>query len=283
MAPRSAWDGAIILGGFPIAVSAYSLLNSPSAESFKGLCVCHQQPVTMPKRCAVDDTVLGPDQILKGVQTGGRGKTATYTALPPDAVAALTNAERSTTLEIAKLPGADTVPWHLATGRYALVPNDKVPGSDGPVGILWNGLLASGRALVSEWSKRAGSRPVLMALRASDDGLMAVDLPFASSLKVDVPRHPFEVNEQAQGMFDAFVAQIGYDTADFVHDEFEDTYKAKRDELVAKALAGETIDVQPVQAAPAVPDLMAAMQAALAGAQAPAKKAPAKKKAKAAA
>lgn len=273
------WSGAIVLGGFSIHVRAWSLVNSPSGESFKGLCKCHQQPVVAPKRCAVDDTALDPEQILKGVQNGGRGKSATYAAIPPEAVAALTDAERSSALEIAKLPAADTVPWHLATGRYALVPDPEVAGSDGPVGILWNGLRGTNRALVSEWSKRAGSRPVLMALRAEADMLLAVDLPYATSLKVDLPAWTPEANEQAQGMFEAFVGTIGYDTGDFVHDEFVDTYKARRNELVAKALAGEAIEVQAVQAAtPAVPDLMAAMEAALSQAKPTPKKSKSKSK-----
>lgn len=271
MAARAAWAGAITFGVFPINVVAFSLLNSPSAESFKGLCSCHHAPVTMPKRCSVDDTVLTPDQIVKGV-TQGRGKNATYVPLPTDAVQALTAAESSQALEILRMPKADGVPWHLATGRYRLVPDPKVAGSEGPCTVLWNGLYASGRAIISEWSKRAGTRPVLCAVRADEYGLTAIDLPYATSLKVDAPEHRFEANEQAQQMFETFVGTLGINTDDFTHAAFTDTYAEKRAELVAKALAGEQIEVVAPAAPPAAaPDLMAAMAAALANAKPPAK------------
>lgn len=266
MAARSAWSGAITLGGFPINVVAYSLLNSPSAESFKGLCACHHEPIGMPKRCTVDDVVLAPDQIVKGIAQG-RGKAATYTPLPTEAVTALTDAESSKTLDILRLPKADGVPWHLATGRYRLVPDDKVAGSEGPVGILWNGLLASERAVITEWAKRAGSRPVLCAIRADVYGLTAVDLPYARSLKVDAPEFKFVEDPKAQQMFEMFAEQIGYDTDTFTHTAFEDSYDERRKALIAKVLAGETIAVEASEPAPAALDMMAAMEAALANAK----------------
>ena len=281
MAPRSAWSGAITLGGFPINVVAYSLLNSPSADSFKNLCACHHEPIVMPKRCKIDDKPLADSDMVKGIARG-RGKNATFVPVPAEAVEALTDAERTKTLEILRLPKVASVKWHLATGRYRLVPDPDVPGSEGPTGILWNGLLASERAVISEWAKRAGSRPVLCAIRADEYGLTAIDLPYASSLKVDAPEHKFEVNEQAQQMFEMFVQQLGISTDDFAHAAFEDTYAQRRAELVEKALNGEVIEVEKaeVEATPAV-DLMAAMSAALANAKPPAK--PKAKKAKAAA
>lgn len=263
MAARSAWTGAITLGGFPINVTAYSLLKSKSAESFKGLCPCHHQPVKMPRVCSVDGTpVTDP---IKGVVRGS-GKSATYIPVPADAVAALASAERSVALEILQLPKADEIPWHMATGRYGLVPDPKVPGSEGPVGILWNGLLASGRCVIMEWTKRAGSRPSLAAVRADEDGLTAVDLPYFTDLKVEKPGYEFVVNEQAQQMFETFVTTMDYDVGKFDLATFVDTYAERRAELVEKALNGEVIEAS---AAPApvssTPDLMAMMTAALAG------------------
>lgn len=280
MAARSAWKGAITLGGFPINVVAYSLLQSASAQSFKGLCACHQQPVVMPKRCSVDDTVLGADQILKGVEQG-RGKAKSYVALPQDAVDALTAAEATDALEIMRLPKVDSVPWTLATGRYRLVPDPDVAGSNGPVEILWNGLIASERAVISEWQKRANSRTQLVAIKADVYGLTAVDLPYATALKIDAPEHKFEPNEKAQQMFEMFVEAQGYDTADFTHTAFPDSYSERRAKLIALAVAGDPIPVSEVESAPAaVPDLMAAMEAALSNAKPPKKKS-AKPKAKA--
>lgn len=262
MAARSAWTGAITLGGFPINVSAFSLLKSKSAESFKGLCPCHNQPVKMPRVCSVDGSpVTAP---IKGVVRGS-GKSAQYIPVPAEAVEALAQAERSVSLEILQLPKVDEVPWHMATGRYGLVPDSSVPGSEGPVGILWNGLLASGRCVIMEWTKRAGSRPSLAAVRADEDGLTAVDLPYFTDLKVEKPAYQFVINEQAQQMFETFVTTMDYDVGAFNLATYVDTYAERRAELVAKALNGEVIEATATAApAPATPDLMAMMTAALA-------------------
>lgn len=283
MAARAAWSGAITFGGFPIHVEAYSLLKSASADSFKGLCPCHHEPITQVKRCATTDDVIANDMIVKGAVVG-RGKSATYhplTAEVVDAIAAGAG-ERSSALEILALPPAVSVPFHLATGRYRIVPDKDVAGSEGPVGILWNGLMASERALISTWSKRAGSKPVPMAMRADIYGLTAVDLPFVTDLNDGVPEHKFEANEQAQAMFEQFASMQGYSTDEFSHVALVDEYAERRADLIAKAIAGEKFEPSEVatQAVAAVPDLMAAMQAALSNATPPAKAKKPKPKAK---
>lgn len=285
MAARASWSGAITFGGFPIHVEAYSLLKSASADSFKGLCPCHHEPISQVKTCATTGDVIPNDQLVKGAMQG-RGKAATYHPLAPEVIEAIGagSGERSAALEILRLPLANTVPWTLATGRYRIVPDSDVAGSAGPVEILWNGLMASERALISEWSKRAGSKPVLMAMKADVYGLTAIDLPYASDLNAGVPEHQFTENTQAQAMFEQFVAVQGINTDAFAHGAFTDEYGERRKDLIAQAIAGEKIEVAPTAPQAAVPDLMAAMQAALANATPPSKaksKPKAKPKAKA--
>lgn len=274
---RATWSGAISLGGFPIHVSVYPLIKSKAAESFKNLCPCHQQPVIQPTVCAVDGTKLEKDDLHKGVKAG-----ASIVPVDPAAVEAIKNAERSETLPILALPKVEGVPLHLSTGQYRVVPNGKVPGSEQPVEILWNGLRASERALVTEWITRAGSRNALVAIHADLYGLTANTLPYVGDFHVDTPEHKFSENEQAAQMFEQFAAAQGVDMDDFTHTKFIDAYGERRAELVEKALAGQPIEIAnaPQAAAPAVPDLMAAMQASLDAVAKP-KKAPAKSKAKA--
>lgn len=282
MAARATWSGAIVFGGFPIHIEAYSLLKSASADSFKGLCPCHHEPISQVKTCATTGDVIPFDQIVKGA-TRGRGKAATYHPLEQEVIDAIGQGagEKSASLEILRLPLANTVPWTLATGRYRIVPDSDVAGSAGPVEILWNGLVASERALISKWSKRAGSKPVLMAMKADVYGLTAIDMPFASDLNV-VPEHKFTENAQAQAMFEQFVQVQGIKTDDFEHSGFADEYGERRKDLIAQAIAGDKIEVTaPTAPQAAVPDLMAAMQAALSNATPPTKaKAKAKSKAK---
>jgi non-homologous end joining protein Ku len=289
MASRAAWTGAITFGGFPINIEAHTLLKSKAGDSFTNLCPCHHAKISQVRTCTVTGDEVHFEDLVKGV-TQGRGKNATYVPLQPEVIEAIGEGvgERSAVLEIEELPPAASVPFYLATGRYRIIPDPDVPGSAGPVEILWNGLIASDRALISRWSKRAGSKPVPMAMRADVYGLTAVDLPFVTDLKADAPEHKFTENAQAQAMFEQFATIQGYRTDDFVHANLVDDYAARKAELIAKAVAGEAIPVSAPAAAAqaAVPDLMAAMQAAMETAQAPAAKKPkakAKSKTKAAA
>lgn len=275
MAARSAWSGAISFGGFPIHLSAYNVVKSKSAESLKTLCPCHQEPIVAPKVCATTGDPVNAEDALKGVQVA-RGDIR---LLDANAVEALTEGERSEMLDILSLPELDTVPLHMGVGHYRLVPNDKVPGSAQPAEILWNGLRESGRALVTEWVKRAGSRNELLTIHADVYGLNGTVLPYKTDLN-DVPEHKFEENAEAGAMFEAFASQQGIDTGAFSLDAYVDRYRERRDEMIAAALSGKPIEVTPAAAAaPAVPDLMAAMQASLNAVKAPAKKKPAARKA----
>lgn len=277
MAARATWTGAITFGGFPIHLRAYNVVKSRSAESFKNLCPCHQKPVVMPKTCAETGDTVNTEDLLKGVEVA-RGDVR---LLSEDAVEAIKDSEATKQLEIAQLPPVESVPLHLALAHYRLVPDEKVAGSEGPANILWNGLLGGGRALITEWTIRAGSRNSLVAIHADVHGLNGTTLPYSTDFN-EVPEHAFTPDEQATAMFEAFSAQNGIDMGDFAHKQFVDAYGERRKAAVEAALAGKPIAVpESAKAAPAVPDLMAAMAAALEGAKAPAKKkAPAKPRAK---
>lgn len=280
MAARSAWAGAVEFGGFPIHLKAYSLLKSKSAQSFKGLCPCHNQPVVAPKTCATTGDVIGPDQIGKGVEVGKQ-----LFPLTAEHIEAIGKADRTDVLAIGGLPARASVPLHLGTKHYRLVPNGDVPGSAGPANILWNGLKASDRVLIAEWVMRVGSRNELVAIQADTFGLTGVVLPYASDFNT-VPEHAFTEDAQAAQMFEAFASQMGIPMDDFTHTAFEDSYSKRRAEVIDKVIAGEPIPVTAGAASkPAVPDLMAAMAAAMEDAKPTAKpkakRAPAKAKAKA--
>lgn len=271
---RSSWDAALTFGGFPIHLKAYTLMESKGADSFKNLCPCHKQPVTMPKTCAVDGTQFEQAELSKGVEVA-RGDVRELT---PEAVESITGTETTKELEILGLPLASSIP-NIATAYYRLVPNDKVPGAAQPVGILWNGLLASERACITEVVMRSGSRRKLLAITADTHGLTGLALPYVTDLR-EPPEHKFEVNEQAAQMFEAFASQQGIAMDTFVHSDYQDEYKARRDEAIKAALAGKPLAIPAKAEKAPVADLMAAMAAALDTSKPPAKaKAPAKKKA----
>lgn len=275
MAPRPTWTGAIDFGGFPIHLRAYSLIRSKSADSFKTLCPCHSVPIVAPKTCAVDNVPVDITECGKGVKVGKDVRP-----LPQEALDALDKGERTDVITIHDLPTRVSVPLHLAQAHYRMVPDKDVAGSEGPAGILWNGLLANERVLMSEWIPRKGSRNQLLAIGADVYGLTGVVLPYVTDFQ-EVPEAKFEENEQAAKMFEAFAAQQSIPLDDFTHSAYTDTYGEQRKAAIDAALKGDPIPTSAKPAAtPAVPDLMAAMQAAMSStpAKAKAKRAPAKKK-----
>lgn len=270
---RHSWQGAVDFAGFLIHMRAYSLLKSKSAESFKTLCPCHQQPVVAPKVCSVDQTHVDTSVCGKGVKVGREIKPLTA-----EAIDALAKGERTEVLPILSLPERASVPLHLAFKHFRFVPDKDVAGAEGPTAILWNGLLGATRVLVTEWVPRSGSRNELLVISADTHGLTGVVLPYVTDFN-EVPEHKFDVDPNAAAMFEAFAAQQSLSLDDFAHSSYVDAYGERRKKAIEAALAGKAVPTDakaPVK--PAVPDLMAAMSAALAGATPPAKK-PARKRA----
>ncbi len=278
---RHSWQGAVDFGGFNIHMRAYGLIKSKSAESFKTLCPCHESPVVAPKMCAVNQIAVDVAECGKGVKVGKEIKPLTQ-----EAIDALAKGERTEVIPILALPERASVPLHLALKHFRFVPDKDVAGAEGPTGILWNGLLGSDRVLVSEWVARAGSRNELVAISADTHGLTGVVLPYVTDFN-DVPEHAFTVDPQAAAMFEAFAAQQQINLDDFAHTTYVDAYGERRKKAIEAALAGKAVPTDAkAPAKQAVPDLMAAMSAALAGATPPPKKpartkAPAKKAVKA--
>ncbi len=244
---RSSWQGAIDFAGFNIHLRAYPLLTSKAAESFKTLCPC------------VDLGACG-----KGVKDG-KG----FKPLTADAIAALAKGERTEVIPILALPVRESVPLHLAFKHFRFVPDPDVAGSQGPTGILWNGLLGSGRVLVTEWVPRAGSRNELLVITAGTSDLTGVVIPYVSDF-AEPPEHLFTQDAQAAAMFEAFAAQQKISLDDFTHTTYVDAYGERREKAIAAALAGKAVPTDAMAPAkPSVPDLMAAMSAALNSSQAP--------------
>lgn len=271
---RASWSGALTFGGFPINVRMYPRVKSRAGESFKTLAPTDQQPV---KQQLVDSSgqVVAQADCLKGVEVG---KNA-YHALPEEAIEMIGSAERSVTVEPEQFAPLASVRLDLSVTAYEVVPDEKVPGSDVPARILWNGLKDSGLAYITEIVMRAGSRDAILAVWADENGIHANALPYEAELQ-DVPTWDLVEDEGAAETFQAFVNQQYADKLGaFDHSALQSRYKARRAEAVQAALKGEKIEVPEVaQAKAAAPDLMAAMQASLAGSGA--KKAPAKKAAK---
>lgn len=253
---RSAWTGAINFAGFPLNVTAYAVTGK-SAKSFKTLCGCHDKPVVAPKVCAV--TKDEPTETKKGWEVA-KDKLA---VIPTEAVEQLKESGTNL-LEIERFAPRASIPFVFSKSVYRFVADAKVAGSEGPVNIIWNGLLASERvAVIDGWIARAGSTPTTLVIHADEVGLLGNTLPYLTDLK-DAPTGTFTKDEKAAAMFEQFV-DLNYLVEDYDIGLYTDTYAEKREALIAKAIAGEEIvtDAPAEAPKPAGPDLMAAMAAAL--------------------
>lgn len=275
---RKTWSGAITFAGFPIHVCLFPRAKSRAGQSFKQLSPNTKGPV---KQQLVDDNgeIVAKTDCLKGIEVG----KDQFKALPDEAVEMIQSAERTTELQPVGFPPLDTVDLTLSTGAYVLVPDPKVAGAEQPATILWNGLRASGRALVASITLRAGSRDTIVVIHADDDGLLANTLMFASEVADDLPKFSPQEDEDAAELFSQVVARQ-YEDGPFDHASIESNYEQRRSEAVQAALNGETIEApEKAEAQAKAPDLMAALKASLGDEEAKPKKAKPKKKAKASA
>jgi non-homologous end joining protein Ku len=271
MSQYRAWRGAVEFSGFPVQLALYSLVKSSRGRSFRQV---------TPDGNATSNVVLDAatgmevtrDSLRKGIEMpGGHLKP-----LGPDALAII---EQNTKTEVAtpyQFCPATTVRWDLATQRFAVRADDKVPGSPQGVNILWNGLKSTGLAYVTQVSLRSGPDAIL-ALEANEHGFWASLIPFHADL-YDVPPHGFHDDEKAQTVFAQAVETVhGELIGEFDHPSFRSEYVRRYDEALDTVLSGEapTTKLAPAQA---VPDLMSGLEAIMA-----AKKPKKTKKAKAAA
>lgn len=269
MAARSTWKGAIEFGGFPVYIAAYKLARSRSSDSFKSLCPCHGAPVQQPKVCSVDGTKMEAADLLKGVEVGGQMQV-----LDAAAVESLTG-DRSQLLKIEQLVPVADLP-SLTTDQFRIVPDAKVPGSEGPVNVVWNGLLANELAILTTWQPSSRSRDSILAVVADEFGLTGLQIPYLSELN-ETPEFLPERDDQQADMFMAFTAQSGVTPSGFAHSQFVSNYATNREAAITAALSGTPLPATAPTTTPAVPDLMAALKASIDNVQAtPKKKAPAR-------
>lgn len=270
----TAWKGAVTvtLNGVevPIHVRLHNRVKSRSGDSFKTLAPSDQQPV---RSVYLDSAGNEVDRkaALKGVEVS----KGTFKPLPAEAVEAIGSAEKSTVVEPRQFCPADSIPVELAVTSYAVRPDKDVAGAERSVNQLWNGLLDSGLSYVTEITMKAGARDAILVLRATDEGLSAIALPYTAEL-ADVPEFDWQRDEQIGQAVGAALTE-GMKATAFDHASFESSWRKRRQAAIDAVLTGKTPEI-PEAPAPAAdaPDLMGALEASVK--QAKPKKAPAKAK-----
>lgn len=265
MAARSAWAGVLtfVINGvpFPVHVAAYTVTTSRKSASFKMLDPKYKMPVSQ-KLVDTEGNEAARGDTLKGVEvTKGH-----YVALTDDALELIERLGASEQVEIERFAPVASIPFDLSLGALKFVPNPKVPGSEQPVNIIWNGLRESERAaVIPDWAPTASAYPSTLVIRATGDGLGGSVIPFGSELKSDLPTWVPVADEKAATLAAAAIAQ-GYCIDDFDISVYQDGKAQRREAAIALALSGEPVpaEVKASAAAPAAPDMMAMLEASLA-------------------
>jgi non-homologous end joining protein Ku len=246
------WRGAIEFSGFPIHVALFTTTKSRSGESFKMLAP-NGQPVHQAYLDS-DDKPVAKENIGRGIEIA----KDEYQPLSADAIDRIQSGQKSTVLTAAGFAPLASIPFHLSSNNYYVVPDSKVAGSDKSANVIWNGLKAHGLAYVTQATLRGGSRDVILAIYATDQGLNAVAIPFIHELN-DRPPADFTVDKKAAKLVGAAVGdQVGnFDAA-----ELKSEYADRRQAVIDAVLNGDEV-VSPVSPTlqEEVNDLMAVLEA----------------------
>ena len=266
MAARSTWRGAVGVGPFSVPVALYPRQKSTKDLSFKYLSKdggpVKQAYVTKEDfdRIEADPetqvTVLPKESLRRGVEEA----EDQFFVIPDASVEAIKERERSRLVQPNSYCPLHTVPRELSRASYKVMPDDKVAGSEASYAGVWNGLFGTGLAYCTQITIRGGARDSILVLYAQGDGIYAEAMPFESELH-DVPEIELETDQKAANVFARFIeASDEPILEEFDHSRFSSTAQAQRQAAIDEAKEGKAITAPEPAEAPAVPDLVAALE-----------------------
>lgn len=255
---------ALDFAGIPIDVMLYGRVKKTRNDSFKTIAPSGE----VAESGKMIDTGTGKpfdgDKKRKGVLIKSGERKGEYAILTEEAIEQIGSCHKTKHAEPDSFVPYDSIAWDLAIDRFAVRPDDKKPGSETNLQVLWNGLHANALAYTTVVNLR-GSSDAILAVYASDNGLWAALLPFEDEL-YDVPTASFVENGQMVHAFsqalEQLVADGKYKVGRFDHRSYVSEYRTKRKAAIDAVIAGEKIEVDstPAQTGSA-PDLMAVLAA----------------------
>jgi non-homologous end joining protein Ku len=267
-----AWRGAIEFAGFPVNIALYGRVKKQRNKSFRQIAPSGQP---MQAGWPVDSATgerYDPELTRKGVEV----EKNQFAIMTEEAIEQINGGVKTVIAEADQFAPLETIALDLAIDRFAVRPDDQVPGAEKAANIVWNGLRASGLAYVSQVSL-GGGHDAILALWANDEGFWGALLPFVHEL-YDVPEFEFTEDEKAAGLF-AQVVEAHHEPEPFAHSRYVSEYATRRQAAIDAVVAGEEIEVRELEpVAESAPDLMAALTAALAAGKKEPKIVPASKK-----
>jgi DNA end-binding protein Ku len=282
---RAIWSGAISFGLVNIPVKLFSAVSKKTVRF-------HQIDAesggrVRQKRVGPDGEEIPYEQIIKGYEIGPER----YVTLTPEELDSL-SPEKTRTIDIEDFVDLDEIDPIYYDHPYYLAPDT---GSAKAYQLLVDAMEDAGKVAIARVVIR--SKENLVAIRPRDGVLAMETMLFADevvptdSLDEMTTDTAVKTSDRELTMARQLIDSL---SSDFEPEKYHDEYRERVLDLIERKAQGETIVIEePTKEPEQVPDLMAALEASIAGAKgqskakpkaaakkrAPAKRAPAKKKA----
>jgi DNA end-binding protein Ku len=282
---RAIWSGAISFGLVNIPVKLFSAVSKKTVRF-------HQIDAesggrVRQKRVGPDGEEIPYEQIIKGYEIG----PDRYVTLTPEELDSL-SPEKTRTIDIEDFVDLDEIDPIYYDHPYYLAPDT---GAAKAYQLLVDAMEDAGKVAIARVVIR--SKENLVAIRPRDGVLAMETMLFADevvptdSLDEMTTDTAVKTSDRELTMARQLIDSL---SSDFEPEKYHDEYRERVLDLIERKAQGETIVIEePTKEPEQVPDLMAALEASIAGAKgqskakpkaapkkrAPAKRAPAKKKA----
>ncbi len=264
---RAIWNGSISFGLVNIPIKLYNAV-SRKGVSFNQIDARTNKRIKM-QRVNAEGEEVPYEQIVKGYQIA----PDQYVLVDPDELDAL-DPEKSSTVDIEEFVDLADIDPIFFDSAYYLAPGKS---AEKPYALLARAMEENGKVALARFVMR--TKQYLAAVRARDGMLLLSTMVYADEVV------PPEEMPELDGVEDIKVSQkelamagqlIDSLSAEFEPERYRDTYRDQVMELIERKAAGEEITIEPVAEADAtkVVDLMAALEASVAGARSARKRHP---------
>jgi DNA end-binding protein Ku len=257
---RAIWSGAISFGLVNIPVKLYSAVSRKTVR-FHQLDSEDNQRIQQKRVNPRTGEEVAYDNLVKGYEVG----PDRYVVIEPEELESL-EPEKTRTIDIEDFVDLDQIDPIFYDHPYYLVPDT---GAEKAYKLLLDAMKESSKVAIARVVLR--SKEHLVAIRPRDDVLTMETLLFAD--EVIQPDKLDEMPDASKGKTtkkELEMAQQLIDSlsSDFEPDKYRDQYRDRVLDLIERKAQGEEIVVDAPQEEPKqVPDLMAALEASIAGAK----------------
>jgi DNA end-binding protein Ku len=252
--PRSMWKGAVSFGMVAIPVRLYLATESKSV-SFRSLCPCHKQPISMKRHCSVSGDVLEWKKVLRGFEI-----SKDQFVLIDDEDLDNLPLPSARTIDIMEFVDAGDIPAELYMKQAYYLEPEKVGVK--PYYLLKRSLQEMNKVAVGKIALR--DREHMTTMRPYQRGMVVNTLHWPDEIRaiddLNLPEEEVKIDKRELDMARMLIENLSdeFDPERYVDDYREALLKVAR----AKA-EGHEVEVVEAAPQPKVMDLMAALKASV--------------------